>query len=107
MLRVTIRIRSNDIYRGKKNDKYNGKPVVDVILALLKENNIAGATVFRAIHGYGTRGIATIKVLGLSMDLPVLIETIDEPSKLKPLLPEIKRIVNDNGLITLDEVGVV
>jgi PII-like signaling protein len=33
-----------------------------------------------------------------------LIEIIDERSKLEPLLTQIKRIVDDNGIVTLHEV---
>jgi PII-like signaling protein len=32
------------------------------------------------------------------------IEIIDEPSKLEPLLTQVKRIVDDNGIVTLHEV---
>jgi hypothetical protein len=107
MPRIMIRVRGNDRYRGKKGDKYNGETLVDVLLKLFREKKVSGATVFRGVHGYGARGIATMKVLGLSLDLPVLIETVDESSKLEPLLPEIKRIVGDNGLITLEDIDVI
>ena len=36
--------------------------------------------------------------------MPMVIEIIDERSKLEPLLPQIKRMVDDNGIITLHEV---
>ena len=36
--------------------------------------------------------------------MPMVIEIIDEKSKLEPLLPQIKRIVDDNGIVTLYEV---
>ena len=39
--------------------------------------------------------------------MPLLIEVINEKTKLEPLLPQIKRMVNDNGLITLQEVDVI
>lgn len=32
------------------------------------------------------------------------IEVVDEQSKLDPLLPQIKRRVGDNGLVTIQEV---
>ena len=99
MLKVTIRIRGND--------KYEGKSLFDHILTLLQNNKIRGATVYRGIHGYGLRGVATMKVLGLSLDLPIIIEIIDIHEKLEPLLFDIKRIVNDNGIITLEDVYVI
>ena len=39
--------------------------------------------------------------------MPLLIEVINEKTKLEPLLPQIKRMVNDNGLINLQEVDVI
>ena len=42
-----------------------------------------------------------------TINMPLLIEVIDGKAKLEPLLPQIKRMVNDNGLITLQEVDVI
>jgi PII-like signaling protein len=36
--------------------------------------------------------------------MPMVIEIIDEKSKLEPLLTQIKRMIDDNGIITLHEV---
>lgn len=99
MLKIGIRFRGND--------KYEGKPILEQLLTLLKNNKVSGATVYRGIYGYGSRGIATMKILGLSLDLPLLIEVIDEHSKLEQILPDIKRIVNDNGVVTLEDTYII
>jgi PII-like signaling protein len=39
--------------------------------------------------------------------MPIVIEVIEEISKLEPLLPQIRRMVGDNGLVTLHEVNVI
>jgi PII-like signaling protein len=39
--------------------------------------------------------------------MPIIIEVIDEESKLEPLLPDLKRIVGDNGLVTIQDVYVM
>jgi PII-like signaling protein len=39
--------------------------------------------------------------------MPLIIEAIDELQKFEKILPEIKELVDDNGLITLQEVGIV
>jgi PII-like signaling protein len=39
--------------------------------------------------------------------MPLLIEVIDEGNKLEPLLPQIKRMIGDNGIVTLQEVDVI
>ena len=38
--------------------------------------------------------------------MPLVIEVIEEKSKMEPLLPQIKRMVNDNGVLSLHEVEV-
>jgi hypothetical protein len=39
--------------------------------------------------------------------MPLVIEVIDELEKLEKVLPDIKKLVDDNGLITMHEVGIV
>ena len=39
--------------------------------------------------------------------MPLIIEVIDEPEKLEPLLPELKRMVGDNGLVTIQDIYVI
>jgi PII-like signaling protein len=56
---------------------------------------------------HGKRKRSTIHLEGISINMPLLLEVIDEKSKLEPLLPQIKRMVNDNGLVTLQEVEVL
>ena len=36
--------------------------------------------------------------------MPMMIEVVDEKSKLEPLLLQIRRMVRDNRLVTLHEV---
>jgi len=88
-------------------DSFHGKRVSDLLFELFKHNDFEGAAMFLADRGYDKRGFATSNVLGLSVKLPVLIETIEEREKLLPLLPRIKEIVGSNGSITLQEVEVL
>ncbi|MGP8070651.1 MAG: DUF190 domain-containing protein [Candidatus Bathyarchaeia archaeon] len=98
MLKLTVRIRSRD--------EYNGKPISEVLLSLFKDHGIAGSTVLQGVRGFGMHGVARVDVLGLSVNLPIVIETIDEYHKIEPLLTDVKRIVGSNGLVTLEEVRV-
>lgn len=41
------------------------------------------------------------------MPMPMIIEVIDEKSKLEPLLPHLKMMVDDNGIITIHKVDVI
>jgi len=96
---LTIKIR--------KNDQVDGKRVQRVLLDLLMKSGISGATVWNGVDGFGKRGRSKISIEGISVDMPVMIEVVDERQKLEPLLKEIKKLVNDNGLVTLHEVEVL
>jgi uncharacterized protein len=90
----------------KARDSFKGKPAVDAILSLCKGAGISGATVTHAARGYGVRGVARADVLGLSVDLPVIIETVADRSKIARVLPDIHAMIGSNGLITTAEVDV-
>lgn len=95
------------IIRIKKNDTVKGKRVHNLVIEILKNNAIPGATMWAGIGGYGKRGDSNIHVEGISVNMPLIIEVIDELPKLEKILPEIKELVDDNGLITLHEVGMI
>jgi hypothetical protein len=90
-----------------ETDKYKGKPLYEAIVMKARELNLAGATVFRGIMGYGaTSRIHSIKVLRLSEDLPVIVEIVDTEDKINKLLPFLDEIVKE-GLITMEKVRVI
>jgi len=39
--------------------------------------------------------------------MPLVIEVVDAQEKLKPLLPELKRLIGEDGLVTVQETYVV
>jgi len=39
--------------------------------------------------------------------MPLIIEVVDTQEKLEPLLPQLKMIVGDNGLVTIQEIYVI
>jgi len=96
---LTIKIR--------KNDQVGGKRLQRVLLDLLMKSGISGATVWNGVDGFGKRGRSKVSIEGISVDMPVMIEVVEEKQKLEPLLQEIKKLVNDNGLLTLHEVEVL
>ena len=53
------------------------------------------------------RGRSTVHIEGIMMNQPMLIEIVDEKEKIEPLLPELKRMIGDNGLITIHKVKAV
>lgn len=83
------------------------KPLYEAILLTLRERGVAGATVLRAIAGYGASAVIhTGKILRLSLDLPIVIEVVDEESRIQQVLPILDEMI-DGGLITLERARVV
>jgi uncharacterized protein len=99
MWNLTIRI--------KKNDEIAGKRLQAILLDLLLKTGISGATVWTGVNGFGKRGKSTLHLEGVSVNMPLIIEVIDEQVKLEPLLPELKRIIGDNGLVSITDVQVL
>ena len=90
-----------------ETDKYKGKPLYETIVLKARELNLAGATVFRGIMGYGAASrIHSIKLLRLSEDLPVMIEIVDTEENIGKLLPFLDETVSE-GLITLEKVEII
>jgi uncharacterized protein len=57
--------------------------------------------VINEVDALRRRGKSTLRIEGISVNYPLVIEVVDEQSKLDPLLPQIKRMVGDNGLVTI------
>jgi hypothetical protein len=93
--------------RFKKNDELGGKRLEPLIMNLLVKAGVSGATAWTGVDGFGKRGKSTLKLEGVTVNMPLIIEVIDEQSKLEPLLPDLKRIVGDNGLVTIQEIDVI
>ena len=93
--------------RIKKNDEIGGKRLQRLIMDLLVKAGVAGATAWTGVNGFGKRGKSTLHLEGVSVNMPLIIEVIDEQAKLEPLLPELKRILGNKGLVTVHEVNVL
>jgi hypothetical protein len=94
------------IFVGEE-DKVDGKLVYKKIVEILRENDIAGATVLRGIMGYGASSrIHEASILSLSTDLPIVIEAVDREDKINKVLPKIEELIK-GGLITLEKVNVI
>jgi uncharacterized protein len=87
-------------------DHYHGTPLFAAIVHLCHERGIAGATVFRAMGGYGSSGrLHTTRLLELGENLPVRIEIIDTPERIDAILPILDGMITQ-GLATLSDVQV-
>jgi hypothetical protein len=90
-----------------EDDKWNDKPLYSAIVEKCRELDIAGATVFRGIEGYGASTlIHRSHLLSLSSDAPIMVSVIDSEDKVKKLIPYLDEMV-DEGLIAMSEVEVI
>lgn len=71
----------------KRNDEVRGKKLYVKLLDFLKDAGVSGATVWTGVDGFGKRGKSSTKLEGITVNMPILIEVIDERSKLEPILP--------------------
>ena len=94
------------VYIGE-SDRWGRKPLHTAILAMLKEEDCAGATVTRAISGFGAASrIHTASIVDLSADLPLVIEWVDNPARINRVMPRLREMVAE-GLIIIQDVEVI
>ncbi len=94
------------VYLGEA-DRWNGEPLYDAIVKRLRMLDIAGATVYRGILGYGAKGHTHKEgLLHLSRDLPIMISVIETEEKLSQAAQEVERMLGD-GLIVISDVDIV
>lgn len=94
------------IHIGER-DKYHGAPLYQAIVELLQRRHCAGATVLRAIMGFGASSkLHTDRIEVLSLDLPIVIEVVDTEERIEDILPLLDDMLG-GGLITLERVKVI
>ena len=94
------------IYIGE-DDRWEGEPLHEAIVKKLRMMDIAGATVYRGVMGYGAQQrLHKPGWLGLSTDLPVMISIVDAEEKIRSVLPVLDEMV-DEGLVVLSDVEII
>jgi len=92
-------------------DKISHTPVYEKIVTEARLKNLAGATVYKGIMGYGGNSrIHSAKILRLSEDLPLVIEIVDEGKKIEEFIPTVEKIFEDancGGLITIEKAQII
>jgi CBS-domain-containing membrane protein len=90
-----------------EDDKIGGKPLHLALLELLRRENAHGATVIRAIEGFGGGGhIHVSHLVDVAARLPVIVEWIDSAEQVERLAPRIRDLVR-HGLITVDDTDLL
>jgi PII-like signaling protein len=88
------------------DDRWEGRPLHDALVEEARRQDLAGATVYRGIEGYGASSRIHRKRLLTSSDLPVMVCIIDTAAKIQAFLPTVERMVGD-GLIAISDVEVI
>jgi PII-like signaling protein len=89
-----------------ESDKHQGKPLYEWIVQMARKQGLCGATAWRGMMGFGAHSrIHTTKMLRLSEDLPVIIETVDTREKLVAFLSLVDDAIEE-GLATLEKAQV-
>jgi len=88
-------------------DRWHGEPLYDAIVKQLRMMDIAGATVYRGILGYGAKGHTHKQsFFHVARDLPIMISVVESEEKLKQAAPIVEGMLND-GLIVVSDVEMV
>ncbi len=88
-------------------DKWHDEPLYDAIVKRLRLMDIAGATVYRGILGYGAKGHEHKKsFLHVSRDLPIMLSVIDTPEKILAAAEMVEGMLED-GLLVISDVDMV
>ena len=88
-------------------DKWHGEPLYDAIVKRLRMLDIAGATVYRGILGYGAKGHEHKKsFFHVSRDMPIMMSVVDSPEKITAAAAAIEDMLED-GLIVISDADIV
>src|SRR5262249_40181500 len=87
--------------------RWGHRPRDAALVELFRREGLAGATVLRAVAGFGADSVVhTANILRLSADLPLVIEVVDTQEHLDRVLPRVDRMMR-GGLVTLEKVRVL
>jgi uncharacterized protein len=80
-------------------------PLYSAIVELLRRENVAGASVFRGVEGFGSHHeIHLNRLFAFGAKLPILIEVVDREERIAALIPRLEAMIGE-GVITLERVA--
>jgi len=89
-----------------EDDRWHGRPLYEAIIEEARRHDLAGATAYRGIEGYGASTRIHRKHLLTSSDLPIMVAIVDTPEKIDRFLPTLKQMISE-GLIAMSDVEVI
>jgi PII-like signaling protein len=88
-----------------EDDRWQGKPLHEAILARCRDLDIAEAIVFRGVEGYGA-GSRIRRSRLFSKDAPIQLSIIDTEEQIAKLIPFLDSVVEE-GLIASSAVEII
>ncbi len=94
------------IFMGEA-DRWHDEPLYEAVVKRLRMMDIAGATVYRGILGYGAKGHTHKQsFFHVVRDLPVMISVVESEEKLSEAAAAVENMLED-GLIVVSDVEIV
>lgn len=88
------------------NDTWEGEPLFDALLKRFHQLDLAGATVYRGIEGYGATGRIHRRAVWRSKDEPITVVIVDAAEKIEKALPYLDQMLR-SGLVAMSDVDVI
>ncbi len=90
-----------------EDDKWQGKPLHEAILAKCQELGMAQAIVYRGIEGYGSSTrVRHASHWKFSKDAPIMLSIIDREEQIAKLIPHLDAMIQE-GLVASSSVEVI
>ena len=94
------------IYCGEA-DRWKDKPLYTALVEAMRANDIAGATVYRGVLGFGAnKKIHKDKSLRLTRDSSIMISAVDREEKIRAILPLVGQMIEE-GMVVLSDVDII
>jgi len=88
--------------------KWQNQLLYRAIVEKLLQAGLAGATVFKGVEGYGSSAhIHSARILEVTENLPMMIETIDTPKQILKALNTVEALLPKHCLVTVQDVRVL
>jgi len=104
-MKLSGRARMIRIHFGER-DRWQGRPLYEAILEEARRQDLAGATVYRGIEGFGGSTRIHRGHRFTSSDLPIMVAIIDSADKIDRFLPTLEKMISE-GLIAISDVEVI
>jgi uncharacterized protein len=82
-----------------EGEQYQGRPLYEAIVQRCRELGIAGATVLRALEGYGETAELHRRHL-VGKDQPIVVIVVDTELNLDRLIPELAGMLDTGMIVT-------